>query len=164
MGKKPEKKVTEKILTQLNLPVISTDLKGIIFFANKKACDLTGFEEIELIGKQIYEITESVIPEFSLSLIKDELTSTGFWSGEFVIHSKNKDDIPALITLSPLFDEKGVIMGISGVSDLLFSKDRIKKQLKDTCILRFSMLELPHEFGINEKGFLLEIISKEYNS
>jgi len=26
------------------------------------------------------------------------------------------------------------------------------------------MLELPHEFGINEKGFLLEIISKEYNS
>jgi len=132
MGKKPEKKVTEKILTQLNLPVISTDLKGIIFFANKKACDLTGFEEIELIGKQIYEITESVIPEFSLSLIKDELTSTGFWSGEFVIHSKNKDDIPALITLSPLFDEKGVIMGISGVSDLLFSKDRIKKQLKDT--------------------------------
>jgi signal transduction histidine kinase len=52
------------------------------------------------------------------------------WSGEFAVRCKNGEFLPALVTLSPLFDDTGVTVGIIGVSQDIRERKQIEKELQ----------------------------------
>ena len=54
------------------------------------------------------------------------------WAGEFAVRCKNGEFIPALVTLSPLFDAVGATVGIVGVSQDLTGRKQIEKQLQSS--------------------------------
>jgi signal transduction histidine kinase len=52
------------------------------------------------------------------------------WSGEFAVRCKNGELLPALVTLSPLFDEQGTTtIGIVGVSQDLKARKQVEDEL-----------------------------------
>ncbi|MBN2683590.1 MAG: response regulator [Bacteroidales bacterium] len=111
-----------------NLPVavICADKSGIIFFVNRKTTDLLGYKAEEMISKPItdfatpgkgYNGMESLMESFN----KDEA-----FIGKFTFITKDKLEIPILVSISPIFDETRKIIGVTGMAEVIADKQLIE--------------------------------------
>ena len=118
------------ILTTLQAAVIVTDVTGIVSYWNPSAEKLYGWASEEVIGKSIMGITVSAETSEEAARHMASLMAGNSWAGEFAVRCKNGEFIPALVTLSPLFDAAGATVGIVGVSQDLTGRKHIEKQLQ----------------------------------
>jgi len=96
--------------------VIGTDLNGTIFLWNKAAERLYGWSKSEALGRSVEGL---VVPdgmrEYAAEIMT-ELSAGRLWSGVFMVRRKDNSTFPALVTDSGLWDERGRLLGIAGVS------------------------------------------------
>jgi len=108
--------------------IVTTDLKGIVSSWNKGAERIYGFTQKEVIGKFL-----PFIPEF---LIKTEMQyihriKRGETLKDIETLRRRKDGsiIEVSLTLSPIKDASGEVIGISGISRDISEKKRVEKEL-----------------------------------
>ena len=118
-----ERKLTgEKIRFQANLldvveqAVIATDLNGTITYWNQFAQRLYGWSATEAVGCSIVEITPSEVSQTQAAELMSHLSAGKSWSGEFLVRHRDGTTFPVMVTDSPIYDEKGVLCGIVGIS------------------------------------------------
>lgn len=108
--------------------IISKDRNGIINSWNLGASRIFGYSESEVIGKSI----TILIPENRLD--EEKLILSKIQSGERIEHfetirlSKNKKEIPVSVSVSPLKDSQGNIVGASKIVRNI--EEQIKSKLK----------------------------------
>lgn len=97
--------------------IIITDTDGIILYANQATQRITGFGQQELIGKTPRVWGGQMPREFYARLwetIKDERSP---FIGECKNRRKNGKIYHARITISPMIDEGGVLIGFVGIEE-----------------------------------------------
>jgi sigma-B regulation protein RsbU (phosphoserine phosphatase) len=83
------------ILDQVRNAVIATDLYGNITYWNKYAEQLYQYAAAEVIGKPISEVTVAESEIKSEPFILNQVTTAGYWSGEFDNRRKDGSTFPA---------------------------------------------------------------------
>ena len=116
------KKISEKnrlqarLLNAVGQAIIATDLEGNITYWNRAAEQLYGWQESEVLGRNIVDVTPAETAQEQAMNIMDRLAEGEGWSGEFLAKRRDGAIFPAIVTNSPIVDDKGEIIGVIGVS------------------------------------------------
>lgn len=116
------KKIFEKNLFQSRLlnsvgqAIIATDNNGKIIYWNHAAKQLYGWQEEEVIGRSIVEVTPAEVAQEQAVKIMKRLTAGEYWSSEFLAKRRDGTLFPAIVTNAPITDDKGEVIGAIGVS------------------------------------------------
>lgn len=111
--------------------IVSKTLDGIITSWNKGAEQIFGYRADEIIGKHITVI----IPQYRIS--EEDVIINKIRNGEKIEHfetkrlKKNGEEIDLSITISPIKDENGNIIGASKIARDITEKVRFNKALED---------------------------------
>ncbi len=108
--------------------IVTTDLKGIVKSWNKGAERIYGYTEEEVIGKFLPFIPEELleIERYYMERIKKGETIKDI---ETMRKTKDGRLIEVSLTLSPIKDASGEVIGISGISRDISEKKRVEKEL-----------------------------------
>ena len=124
---------TASIVRSSNDAIISLTKDGTIRSWNEAANKIYGFSEEEIIGKQM----SLIVPEDKMAEHKDMMPK--LLSGEAVqdfetVHiGKDKNEVPVSVTLSPVENERGKVIGVSATCrDITHRKEM--QQMKDDFI------------------------------
>ena len=111
------------LLNAVEQAVIATDLEGKITYWNSFAESLYGWDQSEVLGRNVLDVTPADNMRHLASEIFERMSKGESWSGEFETRRKDGSTFPALVTDSPIFDRDGKLIGIVGVSvDITASK------------------------------------------
>ncbi len=123
---------SEALLDFTGVMFIEMDLNGIVVKVNKKTCEILGYREKEIIGKNWFE---NFIPE---RIKKEILTIAGkFQSGELEITEQYENPIitkkgeERIINWhnKPIFNENGNITGNLSIGEDISERKKIEKLL-----------------------------------
>ncbi|HXG84987.1 MAG TPA: PAS domain S-box protein [Pyrinomonadaceae bacterium] len=137
------------LLDTVEQAVIATDLRGVVVYWSKFAQKLYGWTAEEAIGAPVMNLTT---PDASIEqgkTIMARLAAGESWSGEFNVKTKEDKTFPALVTNTPIYDEKGTLVGIVGVS-----KDITERKKAETALVE------ANERAIREYTNLLQRLAK----
>lgn len=104
------------LLNAVKQAVIATDLEGKIIFWNSFAENLYGWSSAEALGANILEVTPSPDLTKQAAEIMASLQTGKSWQGEFEVRRRDGSFFPAQVNDSPIFNDKGELIGIVGVS------------------------------------------------
>ena len=105
--------------------VIATDLDGNLIYWNQMAETLSGWQAAEALGKPVLPL---IVAEESLSVALDAMDRVRdgeSWNGELSIKRRDGGQIPMLVSGSPVYSEKGELIGLSAIgADITERKQR----------------------------------------
>jgi len=109
--------------------VLITDCKGTIEYVNPRFSAVTGYSSEEAVGKNPRILKSGTHPPQYYQELWQTILSGREWRGEF--HNRNKDGslIWELLSISPVFDDSGVITHFVGVKEDIGELKRLQKQL-----------------------------------
>ena len=105
-----------RLLNSVGQAIIATDLKGRITYWNNAAEQLYGWQKAEVIGRNVVDILIEDSQKAQALEILQRLLAGEQWSGEFLVKRRDATVFPAILTGSPITDDKGEPVGIVGVS------------------------------------------------
>lgn len=121
-----------QMLDQIAQAVIATDLKGQIIYANRAAYTLYRWDNTQVIGRNILDVTPAEGMVEKAGQIMDQLRRGESWSGEFLVRRYDGSVFTALVTDSPVYDQHQKLVGIIGISDdisaLKAAEERVERQ------------------------------------
>ncbi len=123
------KERVEAILASVGEGVVVTDLDGKITTVNEAFENQSGYSESEVAGRYLQQLISNdgnaaVQPEIEIALVSGQI-----WSGEVIGHKKTGDVYDIQLTISPVKDQSGYIVGyVSSQRDITRQKelDRMK--------------------------------------
>jgi PAS domain S-box-containing protein len=122
------KEYLESIIENSADSIVATDVEGIVTSWNQGAEKIFGYSEAEAMGKFL-----PFVPEFLLDREKEytERIKTGEVLKDIETLRRRKDGtiIEVNLTLSPIKDAAGKIIGISGISRDISEKKNVEKEL-----------------------------------
>lgn len=105
-----------------------TDQQNKIMFINNAFCKTYGYNEEEIIGKDISIIRSSEDKENSaLKILSDTLL--GGWNGELINIKKDGSEFPIELSTSPIKDEKGNPIALIGIAVDITERRRVQQEL-----------------------------------
>lgn len=118
-----ERKETEEqirfqsqILDCIDQAIIATDLEGQVQYFNRAAENLYQWPAEEALKMNIMDVTVAQMSRKQAAEIMETVGAGGKWSGEFMVQKKGGSTFKAHVTNSPIYDEKGKLIGIVGIS------------------------------------------------
>jgi PAS domain S-box-containing protein len=105
-----------RLLNSVGQAIIATDKNGKIIYWNHAAKQLYGWQEAEVIGRSIVEVTPAEVAQEQAVKIMKRLTAGEYWSGEFLAKRRDGTLFPAIVTTAPITNDKGELIGTIGVS------------------------------------------------
>ena len=135
--------VLARLLDAIELAVIATDLDGTVTYWSKGAEALYGWSARECIGLPVVGITPALESrEVAEQIMADIKSGTG-WHGVFPVRRKDGSVFDGRVTLSPMWDDVGALVGVIGVSEDVTADRQQERDLAD----RTQRLELALESG-----------------
>ncbi len=119
------------IFQNLKAAILATDSAGAIVYWNPFAEALYGWRPQEVLGRDITEIAINSTTYEEANEPLAVVKAGQSWSGEFRVFCKRGEYLPALMTLSPLFDEDGVSIGIVGISQDLSGHKQAYEEIRE---------------------------------
>jgi len=104
------------LLNAVQQAVVATDLQGKVIYWNSFAEGLYGWTAAEAMGSSIIALTPAIDSKEKAREIFFLLKSGQSWSGELLLQKRDGSTFPAMITDSPIIDEKGDLIGVVGIS------------------------------------------------
>ncbi len=104
------------LLDAVEQSVIATDLEGKIIYWNSFAERLYGWPASEALAANVIDITPAAAVREQAAEVFSSLKEGKSWSGEFLVKHRDGTEFPVMVTDSPIFDEKGELIGLVGVS------------------------------------------------
>lgn len=118
------------MLDQIGQAVIATDTGGRITYANRFAGELYGWEPGEILGRHVTDVTR---PQSSPELGRDIMTRLErgeSWTGEFPVQDRRGRVFPALLTDSPVLDDRRRLIGIVGISTDISARIQAEEEMR----------------------------------
>ena len=102
--------IDEAFTFKEGLIVSSTDLKGIITYANRKFCNIAGYDKNELVGKNHNIVRHPDMPKAAFKEVWDTISEGKDWTG--IVKNLRKDGKYYWVYshISPIFND-GEITG-----------------------------------------------------
>ncbi len=110
------------------LALYSIDLNGNLLTWNKSAEKMFGWTAKEVLGKQLPMIPKGSQNEF-LTLRSKVLTDKGFVGKELIRQRKNGTQFPMSLSVAPIHDKNGKIVGIMSAAEDITNRIQAKKKL-----------------------------------
>ena len=121
-----------QLLNAVQQAVIATDPEGIVIFWNKFAENLYGWPAEEAVGRTIQELTPAPFLREHGAEIVERGAAGESWTGEFLVQGKSGKAFPALLTTSPVLDERGTVLGLVRVSIDLTERRNLEEQFRQS--------------------------------
>jgi two-component system cell cycle sensor histidine kinase/response regulator CckA len=121
-----------QLLNAVQQAVVATDPDGAVIFWNKFAELLYGWTAEEAVGRDIQELTPSPFLREHGPEIMERGAAGGSWTGEFLVQGKSGKAFPALLTTSPVLDERGTVLGFVTVSIDLTERRNLEEQFRQS--------------------------------
>ena len=121
-----------QLLNAVQQAVVATDPVGTVIFWNKFAELLYGWTADEAVGQLIQELTPSPFLREHGPAIIERGAAGGGWTGEFLVQGKSGKAFPALLTTSPVLDERGTVLGFVTVSIDLTERRNLEEQFRQS--------------------------------
>ena len=118
------------MLDNVGQAVISTDLAGLIIYANRFAEKLYGWTRAEMRGRSVMEVTVPKISFQQGEQIMAALRRGENWQGEFLVCDRAGREFPAFVTDTALHDAHGALIGIVGISEDITERKRAEEALR----------------------------------
>jgi diguanylate cyclase (GGDEF)-like protein/PAS domain S-box-containing protein len=118
------------VLEAVGQPVIATDLEGKVLYWNRAAEETYGWSSEEALGRRSRDLT---VPKESLEKVEEvvsELRAGRTWSGEVLLRRKDGSYVPVWTTATPLFDARGDLAGMIGVSSDISERKALQEELE----------------------------------
>src|SRR5690606_1090208 len=110
--------------------VMATDPNGRILYWNTGAERLYGWTRDEVLGRNIIDVTPSELARDEARAIMERLCRGESWVGEFQVRDKAGRCFLARVSNSPVFDERGELIAIIGVSADVSQRKRMEETLR----------------------------------
>jgi diguanylate cyclase (GGDEF)-like protein/PAS domain S-box-containing protein len=118
------------LLASVGQAVIAIDPQGLILYWNKAAEDMYGWSEAEALNKQLAVLVPSASPEKLRDLIKASVEGIG-WTGDLLSQRRDGTVFPVLATQTPMFDERGELKALIGVSTDISERKKAEKAAQE---------------------------------
>lgn len=102
-------KQLSRAIEQSKSAIVITDIDGIIEYINPYYCDLTGYRQAEVLGKNINAFPRVESAKRLLDQCHKQVLSGKEWRGEVSSMKKNGEMFWALQSVSPIFDNTNTI-------------------------------------------------------
>ncbi len=109
--------------------IIITDINGKIEYVNKKFCEVTGFEEDEIIGKDQSVFTTGEKSEEEDAEMWKTILSGNDWQGEFHNRKKNGELFWESASISPIQNENGEITHFIEIKEDISEKKKMINEI-----------------------------------
>lgn len=120
-----------RILDVVEQAVIVTDLAGCIHYWNPFAEALYGWSALEVIGRNIIDVTPTPMSQAQAADLMAHLQRGEKWSGDFLVQRRDGSTFWAQVIDSPIRDEHGRLTGIVGTSVDITERKRIEAQVRE---------------------------------
>ena len=116
--------------------VSETDLDGIITFANRRFCEISGYSADELVGQPHNIIRHPDMPRAAFAQVWKTIQSGTIWHG--LVKNLRKDGKFYWVDteVSPMVDNNGVIKGYMAAR-----KPASRKNIEETALMYKKMIE-----------------------
>ena len=104
-----------------------TDLKGIIIYASRKFCEISGYKEEELIGSNHNIIRHLDTPKETFKNMWTNIKENKTWTGEVKNRKKNGEFYWTYAVISPLYNNEGLKIGYSSIRHNITDKKKIEE-------------------------------------
>ncbi|KAF5824139.1 putative protein kinase TKL-CTR1-DRK-2 family [Helianthus annuus] len=104
------------IFQSINEPIHITDAKGFVIYRNPAWERLYGYSLAETLGKHLVELTIGPKEAAIANTCLDQIFKGAFHGGEFVITNKKGEKFLSFSSSTPLCDQNGNIIGMTGIS------------------------------------------------
>ena len=111
--------------------VSKTNPKGEITFVNDKFCEISGYEESELIGKNHSILRDPDTPNELFENLWHDITSKRTWKGKLKNIAKDGTSYYVDALIAPILDNKGNIIEYIGLRNEITDLINPKKQIMD---------------------------------
>jgi PAS domain S-box-containing protein len=138
-----------RIMENMELGFLEVDLNGNIVRAYERFCEMMGYEESDLIGKNAIE---TFLPKEFEELMKQQEENRAIGktnSYEIQLRRKNGDLMWVLISGGPIFDEKGETIGSVGIHYDISQQKKILHELAKAKQLAEASEKAEQEFLAN---------------
>jgi aerotaxis receptor len=128
--------IDEEFLFEGRVIISETDTKGIITFANRKFCEISGYNSDELVGQPHNVIRHPDMPKEAFAKMWDTIKGGQIWHG--LVKNLRKDGRFYWVEteIAPVKDDTGNITGY-----IAARKPAGRKDIEETAALYKSMLE-----------------------
>jgi PAS domain S-box-containing protein len=150
------KERVEAVLSSVGDGVIVTDLDGRILTVNRAYVEQSGYQEVEVIGKPLFTLLNGTENKERTEEIEAALSSEHGWNGELMVQRKGGRQYDIQLTLAPVRNQDGAIMGYVG-SQRDITQYKELERLKDQFIL-----EVSHELRtpVTNMGLYAELLER----
>ena len=129
-GEKDEQlRFQARLLDAVGQSVIATDLEGKVLYWNRAAEEIYGWSSEEALGRRLRDLTVSEGSLEKAEEVGSELRAGRAWSGETLLRRKDGSYVTVLGTATPLFDDRGNVVGMIGVSTDISERKALEEQL-----------------------------------
>ncbi|MFS7909468.1 putative protein kinase TKL-CTR1-DRK-2 family [Helianthus anomalus] len=104
------------ILQSIDEPIHITDAKGCVIYRNPAWERLYGYSLAETLGKHLVELTIGPKEAAIATTCLEQIFKGAFHGGEFVITNKKGEKFLSFSSSTPLRDQNGNIIGMTGIS------------------------------------------------
>lgn len=117
-------KRTNELVRKLSLAVdqsanmvIITDPAGVIEYVNPKFCEVTGYTQEEIVGRELWSMKSLDMPVATFKEVWETLNAGKEWHGELHNRKRNGEFYWCLESISPVRDEQGNIANFVSVAE-----------------------------------------------
>jgi PAS domain S-box-containing protein len=122
-------KLESLLLDQIEASVILADVQGVVTGWNRHAETLYGWTHDEAVGRTILDLVVGPDEALLAADLLHTLQRGQRWEGEFPMRRKDGGTVLALLTLSPLVDEDGTLLGMAGLSIDITERRRQERRI-----------------------------------
>lgn len=98
-----------QVVEQSPVAILITDPQGVVEYANRKFCEVSGYAQEELLGQTPLLLRPNSIPAEFYTDLWARLRQGKKWEGEHLIRAKDARQFMARSVLFPIFDESGSV-------------------------------------------------------
>src|SRR5687768_1932473 len=129
-GKKDEQlRFQARLLEAVGQSVIATDLEGKVLYWNRAAEEIFGWSSEEALGRSLRDLIASEESLEKAEEVGSELRAGRTWSGETLLRRKDGSYVPVMGTATPVFDARGSLVGMIGVSTDISERKALEDEL-----------------------------------
>jgi PAS domain S-box-containing protein len=126
-------KMQSAAFESFDLPIIITDIRGKIQWANSSYFRLTGYSKAETLGKTEGELSNSGIQSKAFYMqLWNTILKGEVWSGELVNRRKDGSLYPQELTITPVFNHKNEISSFIAIKIDITERKAIEAELRSS--------------------------------
>jgi PAS domain S-box-containing protein len=112
--------------------VSKTDKNGIITYVNQAFCEISGYEESELIGKPHNMVRHPSVDKKTFEGLWKTIQSGKTWNGQIINLTKDKSDYWVKASISPIYDDENNLVEYIAIRHDITQIIELNKEIKST--------------------------------